>query len=1514
MSDVSTQPESIAVIGMSGTYPGARSLEEYWDNLSAGVESITHFSDEEHEVPVWADGNANWIKAKGILDEPELFDAGFFGYTPEEARAMDPQHRIFLEKGWEAVEHAGYNVETCGESMGVFAGVSTNTYSLESMGAGSRGGPALFTDKDFIATRLSYRLNLRGPSIVVQSACSTSLVAVCMAAQSLLDYQCDLALAGGAAVWTPTRSGYPYQPGWPMSPDGHTRAFDARAAGFVPGSGAGAVLLKRLSDARADRDNILAVVRGFAVNNDGAGKIGYSAPSVRGQAEVITMAQEFAGVTADTISYVEAHGTGTELGDPVEITALTEAFRSSTDGRGYCAIGSVKTNIGHLDAAAGIASLQKAVLSLMHRQIPPSLNFESPNPKIDFESSPFFVNTSLREWTGGETPRRAGVNSFGIGGTNSHVVLEEAPAAEPGPAGNRSEVLTVSARSASALDQAAANLARWLESHPDANLADAAFTLQEGRKGFNHRRVVVADGPLNAAEQLRRPPAEGDYAVAPEGRREVVFMFPGQGAQYPQMARELYETEPVFREVIDRGSKQIQGELGTALAELIYPAVESEEATRELTRTLNAQPAIFLVEYALAQLWKKWGVEPTACIGHSIGEYVAACVAGVMSMEDGLRLVAERARLMDRMPAGAMVAVKLNAEQAEAWTGGDVVLAAVNAPELTVLAGPVEAVSDLTSRLQEAGVAAMPLKTSHAFHSPMMDPMIAEFQDFVSGIEMAPPSLPFVSNLTGTWIDKDQAVDPAYWASHLRRPVRFSDGARLLCDRDAVLLEVGPGRTLTGLVASQPNFTAGRAVSSLGQPRRGSSEAVAMWKAAGRLWARGVPIEWAQVRAKDSGRRIELPTYPFERRRYWALDDAPDGTGLQVGAKRTKKGPDDRFYVPSWKRVPAPGTPAPEDETWLVLTDGSDAGDRLERYLKEAGCRLATVRPGASYERIESGAYLMDPRNPAHYGSLMQDLADSDLTPTRVAHLLGTARPSNGASPGAEGRLSFYSLLYLAQAMGNARITHPVRIAAITEGAQPVLGEETLAAGKLLIQGPCRILPQEFSNLSCVHIDLPPAGALSDGQVAQVAAEAARPGRDRVVAFRHGLRWVQSYEPVTLGPVPENGGRLRKQGCYLVTGGLGGIGLVLSKWLAETAAARLVLTARTGFPERGDWTEWLLSKPEDDPVSRRIRGVQELEAAGADVLVLQADVTDEVQMLQVVAEANRRFGPVNGAIHAAGVAGGGIVQLKTEQMAERVLGPKVEGARVLNRVLKGQPVDFLVFCSSMSAIVGGFGQVDYAAANAFLDALAWENRAAGGPFTVSINWNAWNEVGMAVETQVPQNLRSLQTEFGLVDSISNAEGVDAFRRILGGFDEPQAAVSLTNLPEFLEQTWQTAEEVATRVGMPGESQPRPELATPYVAPATETEAKVAAIWQEVFGFDEVGRDDDFFELGGHSLLAVQLLKPLQDEFAHNLTLPVLFEHSTVRALAEFIEATEWATAGDGPGEDPDAGEREEITI
>jgi acyl transferase domain-containing protein len=1542
---VTTQGE-FAIVGMAGRFPGAADIQTFWANLKAGVESRTTFTDEDLRASGMS-GQAlthpKLVRSGFVLDGADLFDAGFFGINPREAELLDPQHRIFLECAWEVLEHAGYDPETFPGNIGVFGGATLSSYLISNVlrnpAVMQSAGPrqAVYGSvPDFMITRVAYKLNLRGPAFFVQSACSTSLVAVHLACQSLANHECDMVLAGGVSVPVPQRGGYVYEEGGMLSPDGVLRSFDSQSRGTVFGSGVGIVLLKRFEDAIAAGDTIHAVIKGVAANNDGSLKVGFTAPGLVGQSHAVTEALATSGLPADSITYIEAHGTGTELGDPIEIAALTRAFRATTDRRQFCAVGSVKPNIGHLDAAAGVSSLIKTVLALKHRQIPPTINFESPNPKIDFESSPFYVNTTLQAWPADGGPRRAGVSSFGFGGTNAHVIVEEAPPQAPTGPSRKQQLLVLAARSEGALEAATGNLAESLQRQAQP-LADVAYTLAVGRRPFAHRRAFVCSESDDVVEALQARDSRRTFtSTATSKDRQVVFMFPGQGAQYVNMGADLYRDEPLFRRIVDECAAGLRDPLGADIREVLFPSDPSDPAAAErLKQTSFTQAALFTIEYALARLWLSWGIRPAAMIGHSIGELVAACLAGVFSLEDALRLVAARGRLMEEMPTGTMAAVPLTAEQVRRSLIPGVWLAAVNAPSLCVVSGQSEAIDEFISARAREGVECRRLHTSHAFHSGLMDPAVDAFAAVVAGVERHAPEVPFLSNITGTWITAEEATDAQYWSRHIRQPVAFSEGvAKVLSEPERILLEVGPGNTLSALVRQQSAGGAHLIVSSLRHPQEQTSDVTTVLCALGRLWVSGAAVNWNDYFGGEQRRRVPLPSYPFERQRYWVDPEpfSPKKFLFRVGMMQ-RDDFSDWFHAMSWKRTAAPAPlPAKLETPCLVFEAGSSFCARITDRLTAFAGPVLRVRMGESFARVDDTTWTVNPASQADHAALVKDLIARNGIPPVIVHawsLTGEAvpDPSNEDVETLQQR-GFFSLLHLAQAFGSAGISSPLRLAVLTDGVQEVTGNELLVAEKATVVGPCRVIAQEFTNIHCTHVDLSVAEAatMTSAQIDSLVADLLGDRPDMSIAYRSGRRWTQTCDVTRLEEIADaDHPRLRTGGTYLITGGLGGIGLVLAEHLAEHYKARLVLTGRRGLPPREEWDSHA-ARGADDPTARRIALVRRLESLGAEVLVADADVVDESRMRAAVAAATTRFGPINGVIHSAGIAGGGMIQLKNREVAAAVLAPKVYGARVLARIFRDQPLDFMLLCSSMASLLGGVGQVDYCGANAYLDTFARQYRAQTGTFTVSVNWNAWREVGMAVDTSVPEDLRESLKGAMLSSGITNHEGVDAFRRILARTTESQIAVSPNDLGMLSagavlrdDEKFSAAERPAgsseaapsatAAASASGGGHPRPSLQTPYVAPRNDTETKICAIWQELLGLDRVGVEDNFFELGGHSLLAIRVMARLNEALKTDIPVARLYDGLTVAFLAGLVPAADGEPAEPASAEDGDVEDR-----
>lgn len=1381
-------PTAIAIVGMASHLPGARNTRELWSNLTQGVESIRFWTDDE----LLAEGESpsairhpRYVKASAPLPEMELFDGEFFGFSPKESAILDPQHRHFLECAWEALEDAGHVPDTFDGPIGAFGGCGMGSYFYFNLCSNpdlvDSVGMFLLrhtgNDKDFLVTRVSHVLDLKGPSVNVQTACSTSLVAVHYAAQSLLNQECDLALAGGVTIEIPHRRGYMYKEGEVLSPDGHCHAFDHRAQGTVFGSGAGVVALRRLEDAVRDGDRIHAVIKSTAINNDGASKAGYLAPSVSGQAACVVEAHALADVDADSIGYVECHGTGTYLGDPIEISALTDAFRLSTDEKQFCRIGSLKTNIGHLDTAAGVASLIKTALILEKEEIPPSLGFEKPNPTIDFESSPFLVNTELTPWPRTDTPRRAGVQSLGVGGTNAHIILEEPPLRpESGKSHREVQLLTLSGRTKGALDGNTERLAAHLSAHPEQKLADVAYTLHHGRKAFERRRVVVSGGHEDAAELLGTKDRFRVHTHTALEDPSVAFVFPGGGAQYVGMGLDLYESEPLFREILDRGFAYLaKKDLDFDLKALLF-AEPSDEAAAALEPLPRQLPAIFMCSYAMARVLESGpcgleGIRADAFGGHSMGEYVAACLTGVFDFEEALGLVLLRGQLMDSTAEGAMLAVPLSEEETrKRLAGTDLDLAAINSPSLIGVSGTPEAIAAFEKKLASDEIEARRVDIDRAPHSRLFDPILPPFREYVSKMRLKAPDRPFASSMTGTWITAAEATDPEYWTQHIRQPVRFADAIGTLAEEDdRIIIEVGPGKALSSFAKQHPKVDVQTVLSSF----RHRDEAVLdddyLLEVVGRLWALGADVDLAKLWEGEKRHRVELPTYAFQRQHYF-IDPGErreETVGLEKEADVT-----DWFWAPAWRPAAAPTMDTLAElpaQSWLVFLDDAGLGDRMVQQLKAAGHTTTLVRPGDTFAKMSDGSYVISPeRGREGYDLMIQDLVKSGTVPSRVLHLwLTTADESH--RPGSSffhrnQERGFYSLLFLAQAIADENLPRPLQITVVTSDAQQVAGEGLAHPEKALVFGPALVTPRELPGVHVRTLDVrlpevqkrlfggklamalvdPFAGKKTvtaglDALAESVLEEAlAEPGSS-VAALRGGKRYERTYRRRRLEPTTgDHRPLLRDEGVYLITGGLGGLGLVAAEEIANSVKSpTLVLVGRSGLPDAESWDAYIAEHGDTDPTSLKIARVRELGALGATVVVERADVTNVAQIRELFAKVRDAHGPIRGVVHTAGVVRDELLQVKSLSAIEEVFAPKVHGTMVLGELLAEAPhasdCDFAVLYSSTSTAIAPPGQVDYVAANAFLDAFAAQHRDADGPKLTSLHWGIWRDVGMAAE-------------------------------------------------------------------------------------------------------------------------------------------------------------------------------------
>jgi acyl transferase domain-containing protein/acyl carrier protein len=1521
----------IAVIGMAGRFPGAKNIEEFWNNLKNGVHSISFLTDEEIKesgIDSQLPENSNYVRCKGgILEEPQYFDAPFFGFTPDEAQVMNPQTRLFLQCTWHALEDAGCNPGSYNGLIGLYAGASSSfQWEARTILSGAddnigKFAAGILKDKDYLCTRVSYILNLRGPSVTLKTACSTSLVAVDQACRGLLTGVCDIALAGGVSLSAAKKTGYLYEEGMINSPDGYCRAFDAEAAGTVNGEGVGVVVLKRLDEALADRDHIYAVIKGFAINNDGFRKAGFTAPSVDAQAEVIRAARQMAEVEFESVGYIEAHGTGTPLGDPVEIEALKLAF--NTDRTQFCAIGSVKTNIGHLDAAAGIAGFIKTVLALKYKEIPASLHFKAPNPKINFENSPFYVNAKLKKWQKSQYPLRAGVSSFGIGGTNAHVILEEAPPAEESSESRPWQLILLSAKTESALNQSAENLKKFLKQHPEIPLPDVCYTLQVRRKAFQYRRILFCHDVQQTLDTLSSPDSENKRTFfAKKENPSVIFMFPGQGSQYVRMGWDLYRTEPYFRKIMDRCFDILTPLMGYNISEVIYPSsvLPGAPAAKNIDQTDLTQPVLFVFEYALAKLLMKWGIKPFAMIGHSIGEYTAARLAGVFSLEDALRLVVLRGKLMQQMPPGAMLSIHLPEEELNSLLKGkeEISLAAVNSSSSCVVSGPTDLINTLKMEFEKKGYECRRLHTSHAFHSKMMLPIINEFKEKVEQVKLKKPGIPYISNVTGNWITVEEVTDPGYWANHLRHTVCFATGINeLLKNEDAIFVEVGPGKALSTFVRQHKNKKQTQMIVNLARhPKEEVTDDHYLMKKLGELWLYGKSIEWSEFYKQEKRNRIPFPGYPFEGKCFWIEDELMiNGTRMLAPSQFGKK-PDlsDWFYYPSWERSllqPTRNNESMESTGWLIFMDDYRLGTELIEQMQMRPPHLILVRAGDTFtiSTQNKTIFTVNPKESKDYDALFTQLRETKRVPQKIIHLwniTGSEKETGLDELDRSQDLGLYSLLNIVQAMGRLDITEKIEIEVVTDNMQEVTGEELICPEKATILGAVKTIPFEYQNIVCRSIDIcisplgsPQQNRLIHNLLSELRAKP--PGSVNMVALRGDYRWEQVFKPIRLERAAGESKRFRKEGVYLVTGGLGGIGFACAQHLARSFKARLVLLGRSPFPTRDEWNDWLASHDEGDKVSMKIREIQRLEEQGARIQVISADVASLHQMQEVVAQVKKEFGLINGVIHSAGIIdSAGVIQRRTRDMTQRTIAGKVKGTLVLDYLCKDLGLDFLALFSSLgNQLYGGnFGQVGYNAANEFLEAFASYKNLKHDGFTVTINWTEWLEVGMAVEANRRQQAAKKNTSIprAFRDCISPSEGVELFNRVME-HSMHRVLVTTNDLSRMMETFNRPSAERSNTLAAgeenisPHRLNQKPGLSKGYAAPQNQIQQHLSEIFQEFFGLEKVGIHDDFFELGGDSLKVVTISSRIHKALDVKIPTQVFFNRSTIAKLSEYIYNT-----------------------
>ncbi|WP_269582990.1 type I polyketide synthase [Roseibium sp. Sym1] len=1502
-NDHDTHTNDIAIIGWSLRLPGADTCDAYWDNLRNKTASVSFFSEEE----VLAAGvspklarDKNFIKARAILEDVGLFDAEFFGYSPREAEIMDPQQRVLLECAWQAMEDGGYAGSLEDDSrVGVFGCSSMSSYLFSNVMTGRSDidpfHALLGNDRNHLATRIAYKLNLAGPAVNIQTACSASLVAVHYGCQALLNGECDMSIVGGASITVPQKSGHPFVEEGIYAPDGMCRAFDARAHGIVGGNGVVVVLLKRMEEAVADRDTIHAVIRGSATNNDGARKAGYTAPSVDGQIDVISEALAISNVAPETIGYVEAHGTATLIGDPIEVEALTRAYRQYTDRTGYCGIGSVKSNIGHLDAAAGLAGLVKASLALKHGEIPPTLHVTEPNPKIDFAATPFYVATECKPWPRGDSPRRAGVSAFGLGGSNCHVVLEEPPSRPAASRQTRAELIVLSGRTPTALARQAEHLAKHVETASDRAVPDIAYTLQMGRRHLTHRGFCVADGAQQLSSKLHRNGLRSSVCPG-DGPPRIVYAFPGLGEHFPGMGKGLYETEAVYRDVVDRTLAQLQPHFETDLHEALLGGRDEGGAGKGIdfrgmvlgnkgraasaaTMDLQLQHSLlFVTELALARLYQGWGLGADGVLGYSLGEITAACIAGVFDEDGALKLVRERAALITACPPGSAAAVQLTPDIMRDVLPEGCAIAGENAPNTFTVAGTAEAIDALEDRVAKAGGVMRKLPIGRAVHTPALAEAVGPLKEILRTIDMSRPAIPVLSNLEGAWADPDHIASPEYWLEHMVRPVRMEKALNLLATGPHnVVLELGPGRSFSAWARQVSRDL--MCLSALGHRYEQIDAREQVLQTVGSLWAAGAEPDWPQLHRGQGCGRVPLPTYPFERKLYW-IDARPKTAKVPAGEPERKADLADWFYLPSWQRAEGPARGPSHNsnaKTWLLISDGS-SDERMSNILRSQGISnlktlwLGDLRDGdraASSQKAKA---------------LLEDLKRREAFPDSILWLPAHTSGNGFNGKGAMERLGtgIAEVLVLAQALADVAPARNVDIAIATFDGQDVESRDIGHVDQAAIAALRLVVPQEYPNQRWRIVDIQHDDARAlEGLAMEWIAET----RTDLVALRGGLRWTHSFAPVKLPPAQRP--VVREGDTYLVLGGLGTIGLTLAGYAAREARINLILAGDIGLTDddvaRGPGD----AAPQQD--KDLCAQLHELMACGTNIKVLDADLADEAAAQEVLARAKSVTGKIDVVIFAPGKAGlDGLASVSEASEAlvnwhvEAKLAPLVRMAPLIDEAAPGS----VVVTSSLSPVLGGLGMAAHASVHTAIDAFVRHKGRSGSPW-ITVNWNWADQSRNSKKSQLADLTGATVRSF----EISNAEGAETFARVLDARPAAQVVVSSGALKDRIEQ-WTDLDNAAgpSSVASPeGTVYARPDIETPFVEPRGKIEKLLADIWAETLGVECVGANDSFFDLGGHSLVGAQTVVRLREIFGVNVSLKAMFTDPTLRASARVIE-------------------------
>jgi phthiocerol/phenolphthiocerol synthesis type-I polyketide synthase E len=1452
----------IAIIGISCKFSKSENPNEFWENLKEGNQMIQFYSDEELAklgVDKSTIDNPAYIKRKSTIQNSDSFDYPFFSYTKDEANLMDPQIRILHQQVWSAIEDAGYNASAYKDKIGMYMTAEDNfNWIAHSFISENKNVDPFYlsfiNNKNFISSLISYNLNLKGPSIAVDTACSSSLMTIHLASKSLLLRECSLAVAGGINLNTKVTKGHFYHEGGIGSKDGYCRTFDSESSGTTGAEGSGVVVLKRLEEAIRDRDNIYAVIRSSAVNNDGR-KIGYTAPSVKGQAECIKMAHRMANVPYNTISYIEAHGTGTKLGDPIEIEALNQAFNYDTTHQ--CAVGSLKSNIGHSGNAAGVGGLIKATLSLKNKMIPGVSNYKTPNPEINFKGGPFFVNAQLTKWESkNNLPLRAGVSSFGIGGTNVHMILEEFEKTEKQSASRPFQLITYSAKNENSLINYKEKLKNFVENQPF-QLADLAYTLKTGRAEFAYKSVIVAKDKEELGSKLQ----DSNLAIdVQKEKKDLVFMFSGQGTQYFKMGKDLYDHEPEFKKIIDEGFQILHKNTGQDFAQILgYRSNETIDENR-INETQYTQPLLFLIEYALASVLLKWGIKPHNMIGHSLGEYTAACIAEVFSFEDALKLIAKRAQLMSGVEKGSMVAIDASIDTIAGLLNTNLSIAAINSPTSCVVSGTKNDIENFIQILTLQDISCSQLKTSHAFHSGMMDVILDKYEQELDTIQFSNPKLQYISNLTGKQILDTEATSSKYWVRHLRETVNFRDGIDFVLQKpNVVFIEIGPGKTLLSLSRQNQKYANTHvAIELLRRFNESTDDNEKFTTAIGKIWSNGIKIDWNEYYATEERNRISAPTYSFDG---YKLDFLVDPFQKIASGLSDYKPFDQWFYMPNWKKAVLAKSKDQDTKSkqFLIFSDDNNVSNLLESQLTTQGNSVIKVIKSDDFERVNGELFQLNPGKEHNFTAFFKELERNN---TPIDQIIFNW---NFEGEDQEAMLSVFNTFNaLCKSLINYNPDFKKKITLLSGLNHEILGDEKSNIALIASMKQLYVCSQENPNLFSCSIDI--NQEINDPEIiAKVIEDLQYNYTDTTIAFRNGNRWTQFYDNVNL-EVKEENKYLKTDKTYLITGGLGKVGKILSTHLSDTYNAKIILTGRSSIPPEDLWDNVLSDSGTNAKVVAAIKALKELKKTNKQVYYYTGDVSDYSTFSKVVEKIEADHGQISGVIHAAGNIENSTfksVENLSQEIAVKQFLPKVQGTLNINAIFEHRSLDFVWITSSLASVLGGLNYGVYAVSNGFIDAFVNSGRRE------LKNWFYVNLDGLSEERIDDKKLVEVfERTFSLQDSaqlIVSARDPNSFK-LKHGIDSVE------------DQTIDNERTVDRNV-----------LSVSYQEPETETEQNLCEMIQLFFGYQKVGVLDDFFEMGADSLKAMTLLKRINKTFSVEMNIQDFYSNPNIKKLAAEIE-------------------------